>query len=98
MLYKPSSIGNRGMSVDLKNLIEQNGIDAKTFVSNPKFTGSILLNVGKLRELSFQVGYDPLPENPYHGEVWGTFSKANQKKISRLAQWFVEIPDVSLVI
>jgi hypothetical protein len=34
------------------------------------------------------VGFDPLPENPYHGEVWGAFSKAKQKRLPELCQWF----------
>jgi hypothetical protein len=41
-----------------------------------------------LRGEGFMVGFDPLPENPYHGEVWGAFSKAKQKRLPELCQWF----------
>jgi len=42
------------------------------------------------------VGFDPLPENPYHGEVWGKFTKAQQRRLQQLAVWFVAIPGVKL--
>jgi hypothetical protein len=42
------------------------------------------------------VGYDPLPDNAHHGEVWGIFSKGRQKKLLNSAQWFVEVDGVFL--
>jgi hypothetical protein len=36
------------------------------------------------------VGYNPLlPENPYHGEVWGNFTTRLRKRLAALAEWFV---------
>jgi hypothetical protein len=102
IVFKASSNGSRGMSVDLKQLIDVAGIDAKVYVTSPRWMGSILLKVSDLRILGFQIGYNPLisPEpNPYHGEVWGEFSKGRNgtiEKIKSRAVWFVQIPNVSL--
>ncbi len=102
IVFKASETGNCGMSVDLKYLIESAGIDSKVYVTTPRWIGSILLKVSDLRRLGFLVGYDPLetPElNPYHGEVWGTFSKGEngtRKKLQDLAVWFVEIDNVTI--
>ena len=76
IVFKSSEIKNGGMSVDLKQLIEQKGLDVKEYVTTPRWIGSILLKVIDLRNLGFEVGYDPIesPEpNPFHGEVWGEF-------------------------
>lgn len=93
------------MSVDLEKLILDAGLHPQTFVTTPKWVGSIRFVAGNLREEGFQVGYDPLeeeppdqPANPYHGEVWGTFSRTNQKRLSQLADWYVEIENVGLEI
>lgn len=102
IVFKASETGNRGMSVDLKNMIESAALDPKKYVTTPRWIGSILLKVSDLRRLGFIVGYDPLeiPEpNPYHGEVWGTFSKGEngtRRKLQDLAVWFVEIDNVSI--
>lgn len=96
ILYKPSSGKNGGMSVDLKQLIENDGIDPKVWVTTPKWMGSVIFKVVELRDLDFIVGYDPLPKNPYHGEVWGTFSRSRVKKLKSLAHWLVPIEDTNL--
>ena len=41
---------------------------------------------GRVTVGGFDVGEDPLPENPYHGAVWRIKSSA-RKKILRLFQW-----------
>jgi hypothetical protein len=92
----PSSGGNGGMSVDIQAEIEKAGLDAKQYVTTPRWTGSILFQAGQLRNEDFQVGYDPLPGNPYHGEVWGNFSRSRQKRLLDLSEWFVEIEGVAL--
>ena len=90
-----------GMSVDLKQLIEKAGLDPETYVTSPRWIGSVLFRVSELRQENFKVGYDPVgpPDpNPYHGEVWCDFS-GNQaaQKLKRLAKWFVPIPHVNLI-
>jgi hypothetical protein len=95
---EPSSGQNGGLSVDLKRLIEEAGHDAKQWVSTPKFTGSIILRAGDLRAENFKVGYDPIDENPHHGEVWGHFSKGRKRKVISMSRWFVPIDGVALVL
>lgn len=96
MAFQPSTDGNRGMSVDLESSIIDAGVDAKAFVTTPKYTGSVWFSAGFLRAETLQVGYDPLPENPHHGEVWGSFTKGRRNRLLAAARWFVEIKDVYL--
>ena len=84
------------MSVDLQKQIEESGQDAKAYVTTPRWTGSLLFETGSLRDEGFMVGFDPLPENPHHGEVWGTFSKPKQKRLREICQWFVPIEGVAI--
>ena len=94
--FRKSSGPNGGMSIDLKRQIEDAGLDVAAFVANPRWTGSVTLPVDELRAEGFQVGYDPLPTNLYHGEVWGQFTRSQQKKLLVLSQWLVPLPDVIL--
>lgn len=98
MAYKPSSaeLGG-GLSIDLEAQIQAAGTDVKSFVSNPPWIGSVRFTAKQLRDQDFLVGYDPLiPDNPYHGEVWGTFSSSKKKILAHMAQWLVPIDGVSL--
>lgn len=95
---EPSSGPNGGLSIDLKRQIEEAGYDAKQWVSTPKFTGSIILRTGDLRSENFMVGYDPQDGNPYHGEVWGQFSRGRKKKVMSMSSWFVPIEGVALIL
>lgn len=100
--YKASTGKNGGMSVDLKQLIESDGIDPKIWVTTPRWIGSVLFKVSDLREMDFMVGYDPIlsPDsrpNKYHGEIWGAFTRGKVKALKVLATWFVEIDDVNLL-
>jgi len=49
-----------------------------------------------VRQEGFQVGYDPVPHNAHHGEVWGAFTGAKKKFLQRIAQWYVPLPGVDL--
>lgn len=100
MAYKASSGKYGGMSVDLKQLIEQAGKDPKIYVTNPRWMGSVLFKVFAIRKLNYQVGYHPItgPDpNPYHGEVWGKFSRDDIEQFKNLAKWFVPIENVDTV-
>lgn len=94
--FKASSGPIGGMSVDLEKLIVEAMQDPRAFVTTPRWMGSVRFEAGALREEGFLVGFDPLPENPYHGEVWGKFTKAQQRHLQEGAVWFVEIPGVKL--
>lgn len=96
LLFKPSSGENGGLSVDLQRLIEEAGLDAKAFVTTPRWTGSVRLEAYQFRDEGLIVGFDPLESNPCHGEVWGAFSDSKKRKLLRLCGWFVPIPDVSI--
>ncbi len=95
--FKPSSEAHGGMSVDLQREIELAGLDARAYVSTPRWIGSVRFDAGSLRAEGFLVGYDPLPDNPFHGEVWGRFSSVDIKRLVELCEWFVPIPGVSTV-
>ncbi len=92
-VLNPSSGHNGGLSVDLQQQIEEAGLDAKTFVTTPRWMGSIRFEADQLRIEGFKVGYDPLRDNPFHGEVWGVFSKSKIKRLFQLCSWFVPIND-----
>jgi hypothetical protein len=101
--YKGSTDPGGSMSVDILPFILEDGYDPREWVTSPRWIGSVQFNCGFLRELNLLVGYDPipppatLPVNPYHGAVWGNFTKAVQKQIQHAATWFVEIPEVNLI-
>ena len=84
--FEKSSGVNGGMSIDLKRQIEEAGHDPVQWVTTPRFTASVTLRVGDLRAEAFQVGFDPLDENAFHGEVWGVFSRGNKKKLMNLCR------------
>jgi hypothetical protein len=99
--FQPSSQANGGMSVDIKRLIVESGKDPVQYVVTKQFIGSVAFTTSSARNVSLLVGYDPLADNPHHGEVWGNnrpnrFSKAQQNAIWNDCEWFVEIPDVAL--
>jgi hypothetical protein len=96
--YRPSSGPNGGMSIDVHSFIVADEVDPKAWVMTPPWIGSVSFTASFLRAQEFMVGYDPLEEplNPYHGEVWGNFSKGKQNALRNNAVWFVAIPDVEL--
>jgi hypothetical protein len=96
--FTESSEPPRGMSVDLLNLIEEAGVDAKDFVTAmPNNPHAVSFRVGDLRALGLTVGYHPLeekppfPANPFHCEVWGIGNARGPKnELRKIAKWFVE--------
>lgn len=69
-VFSPSSEPNGGMSVDIERLMLADGVDPREYVTTPVFTGSVAFSAGAARALGLIVGYDPIPTNPYRGEVW----------------------------
>lgn len=94
--FNPSSGPNGGMSVDLQAQIEEAGLSATQYVTSPPWLGSVRFTAGSLRAEGYQVGFDPLADNPYHGEVWGLFTKSRQRRLKQLCIWFVPIPGASI--
>ena len=100
--YKPSSGPHGGMSVDIESLMIADGQDPRVYVTTPVFLGSVSFYAADIRGLQLRVGYDPIPGNPYHGEVWGGFERPNRftsaqsRGLAAAARWYVEIPGVEL--
>lgn len=89
MAFQPSTGEGGGMSVDLERLIEEAGVDPVEYVCSRPWVGAVRFTAGALRAEGLMVGFDPLPSNPYHGEVWGNFSKGLQKRLLCLYQVLV---------
>lgn len=89
MAFQESSDGS-GMSVDIAKLIEQASLDPRKIVTTDEYFCSVQFTAQKLRGENLQVGYFPLPDNPYHGAVWGITNRGKRIRLRRLAQWFVE--------
>jgi hypothetical protein len=96
MAFKPSSGANGGMSVDLEALMLEAGLDVQEYVTRPRWIGSLVVSAGAARSAGLLVGYAPLEDNPYHGEVWGTFNTATQRALRSACSWLVAIPDVEI--
>lgn len=96
MAFRASSGTNGGMSVDLQVQIEEAGLDVRQYVTSPKWVGSVRFEAHMLRERALMVGYKPTPSNPYHGEVWGNFSRSIQRYLQNNCSWFVEIPGAAI--
>jgi hypothetical protein len=90
------------MSVDIEKLISCAGHDPKAYVTTPVFIGSVVFSAASIRKIGLRIGYDPLlPENPYHGEVWGLpvanrFSESQKRTLGNLASWYVALPNVDI--
>lgn len=97
--FHPST--NGGMSVDIEELILAAELDPRQYVTTPKYIGSVAFSAGSARVANLLVGYDPLPKNPYHGEVWGNprpdrFTGTQKRKLIAASEWYVEIPGVEI--
>lgn len=89
--FKPSTGPREGMSVDLQKLIEEAGLNPKTYIMSPPWIGAVRFTAGSLRGEGLMVGYDPDAGNPYHGQVWGTFTRKTPERLAALATEFVPI-------
>lgn len=100
MAFKASSGVNGGLSVDLQHEIEEAGLDARIYVTTPRWIGSVHFQAGQLRGEGFMIGPNPIEAkpgvdaNPYHGEAWGNFTKGKQRRLLALCEWFVPIDGV----
>ena len=100
-LYSKSTGAREGMSVDIEALIADGGNDPADYVTSEDFPGAVAFSAAEIRALDLMVGYSPIPENPYHGEVWRKtearrFTGTQQNGLRDAATWYVEIEDVDL--
>ena len=96
MALEPSSEPKGGVSIDIERSILEAGLDVKQHVTSPQFLGSVRFLVGDLRSETLMVGYDPLPDNDHHGEIWGDLPKSKKRRLMKKARWFVKIANVTL--
>lgn len=94
LAFEPSTDICKGLSIDLEQSITAAGLDPKAFVTTPKYLGSVRFEAGAIRALGLKVGFDPLPDNEHHGEVWGATGRSAKKQLLKLSVWFVPLPDV----
>lgn len=99
--YSPSSGVDGGMSIDVEKLIEGAGLNAVEYVTNPTYTCSVYFTAQDIRALGLRVGYEPLPDNFAHGEVWGSngvngFTRAQKKNLARGARWYHRVDGIEL--
>src|SRR5438874_455042 len=77
--YSESSQKHGGMSVDIEDWMTADGLAALHYVVDAAH-GAVRLNVGNLRGMGFRVGWDPVPENPHHGAVWGIGNGSRRRR------------------
>jgi hypothetical protein len=99
--FSPSSGKNGGMSVDIETKIVEAELDPQKYVTTPIFTGSVSFLASAARALGLWIGYEPIPETPYHGEVWGTpkpnrFRKSQKNRLHGACDWYVPLEGVEI--
>ena len=73
------------MSVDIEEWMIEDGLDMLHYIRDPTH-GAVQLPVGGLRELGFQIGWDPDGGHDHHGSVWGIGNgSSRRRKVLRLA-------------
>jgi hypothetical protein len=83
--YSESSDPHGGMSVDIEEWMIADGLDPRHYLGDGS-DGAKRIRVGELRAQGFRVGWDPRPDNPHHGAVWGIGNGSKRKRrIARLA-------------
>jgi hypothetical protein len=102
-VFEPSSLDvdpYRGVSVDLESLIIDDGVDPSAYLVR-SFVGAIVVPVSSLRALNLLVGYDPRPDNIYHGAVWedgnlGRLTRRTKRDLLKASEWLIQIGGVAL--
>jgi hypothetical protein len=67
------------MSVYVEEWMRADGLDPLHYLTDPRH-GAVRINVGELRQLGFQVGWDPDDGPPHHGAVWSIGNGSKRKK------------------
>jgi len=85
MAFSETSVPNGGMSIDLEQLMQADGHDPLDGLDEG--WGLVRLIAGQLRQQNCLVGSDPLPTNPYHGEVWNPNGRGGKIKVQDNYTW-----------
>jgi hypothetical protein len=91
--FENSSDRYGGCSVLLANLLAEAQVSIDDIVAERGALGAIKLAVSEIRVRSLQVGFDPLPDDPFHGQIWGKITKGVSKGLLGVSSWAVEVPD-----
>ncbi len=67
------------MSVDIEEWMAADGLGPLHYVQEAAH-GATRITVGELRAQGFRVGWDPRPDNPHHGAVWGIGNGSRRKR------------------
>ena len=79
------------MSVNIKRLIEDAGLDPKTFMISDPYVGVASFSAGNVRKMEMEAIHDPVSNNPHHGGVFsnrrsdGRLSRAQENYLTRIA-------------
>lgn len=89
------------MSVDIEAKIVEAGLEPRAYVTTPVFTNSVCFSAKSVRDTGLWIGYDPIPDNKHHGEVWGhpkpnRFSKSQVTDLQNAAEWYVPLEGVAI--
>jgi hypothetical protein len=93
-----------GLSVDIEQLMIEQGVTPEAHVQTGKFVGSIAFKVRSFRSRDFLVGYDPFPKNPCHGAVWqdatrnSKLTRGTRKALLQEAAWSIPIDGIPITI
>jgi hypothetical protein len=65
------------------------------------FSGSVVFSSQSVRVLNLWIGYDPVSDNLYHGQVWlpepkRKFTESQKSGLANAAAWYVAIPGVEI--
>ena len=73
------------MSVYIEEWMKADGLNPLHYLLDPTH-GAVRMNVGELRQLELQVGWDPDGAPPHHGAVWGIGNGSKRKRrVQRVA-------------
>ena len=95
--FEPSDDGQ--VSVDIEKLLLEANLDPGEYSEALPSVGSICWSAQYLRSEQLKVGYDPLPNNPYHGGVWngtGRMSRGLRKRIISNSSWLKKVQNVEI--
>jgi hypothetical protein len=82
------------MSVDIEQDLVAAGLAADAMV--PEGFGAVRIPIGDVRGHGMRVGSEPIPDNPYHGEVWDVKDSKSKKLLKAVDKWVRPLPGVSL--
>ncbi len=91
--FQNSSDKYRGCSVLIAKLAAEAGISIEKIVASRNMLGAISVTVGQIRGRGLKVGFDPLEDDPFHGQIWEKITRGTANTLLSSAAWSVPIAD-----